>query len=247
MLEFIVYVAFGLSVLLAYLCFKETLNYLFIYRKSDFTGYWRNSVFNNKGEIVKVDYCHLLHDKRTGIIKGYIARQHPEDQDYRRWHCNGVLVDQKIIMSFWSVNDTTRSDGCGYLFLTDDWKFEGVYIHGTKDNDIGKVKVISEKVRNPNDIKKVQKTMNDDAPKSNSQNIKSILGIALIILGIVITTISIMTLIPPLTPIVTPVYNWVTSSALLASASTDAIVGILFTLGVTAVSSGNACINATKN
>ena len=247
MFKFIVYVASVLSVLLAFFCSKDILKFILIYRKSDFTGYWRSNILDDENNIVKTDYCRLLHNKRTGIIEGYIARHSPENQDYRRWYCNGVIVDQKIIMSFWSVKNTTRSDGCGYLFLTDDRKFEGIYIHGTKNNDIVKAKVISEKVHNRDDIKKIQKKMNDDTPKSNAQIIKNVFGMILIILGIIITAISIITLIPPLTPMVTPVYDWIATSELLASTPIDTIVSILFTLGVTSFSAGEACIKVTIN
>ncbi len=139
-----------------YAIFSDYVDYVIIYRKSDFTGYWKNSVLNSNGDVVKIDYCHLLHNKRNGTIKGTIVREVPEEQNYRKWYCNGVLIRDRIIMSFWSANDTQKSDGSGYLFLKQDKKFEGVYMHSTADNKIATVNVMSEKVQDVNKIKRVK-------------------------------------------------------------------------------------------
>lgn len=139
-----------------YACFSERVDYWLIYRKSDFTGFWKNSVLDKNGQILKVDYCHLLHNPKSGVIKGRIIRNHPETQNDRRWNCNGVLKDQKIIMTFWSTNGTTRSDGSGYLFLVADRTFKGVYMHGTPNNTIENVDVMSEKIKDPDEIKRIK-------------------------------------------------------------------------------------------
>ena len=148
-----------ISIIAAFLYarFSDYIDYWLVYRKSSFTGYWRNCVFDNNNNIVKVDYCHLAHRKRNGIVKGIILREYPEKQNSRRWYCNGVIVKDRIIMSFWSMDDSQNSDGSGYLFLTGDEKFEGIYLHSTSGNKIETVKVKSEKIRDVKQIKRVKK------------------------------------------------------------------------------------------
>lgn len=157
MLEMLICIGLGVISSFVYAIFSDFIDYLFVYRKSEFTGYWRNSILDVSGQELKVDYCHLLHNKRNGIIKGKIIREVPEQQNYRKWYCNGVLIKEKIIMSFWSANDSQKSDGSGYLFLMDDKRFEGVYMHGTRENNIETVKVMSEKIKDIDKIKRVKK------------------------------------------------------------------------------------------
>lgn len=159
MIEFLKNIIFAVVGSFVYAIFSDYVDYWIVYRKSDFTGYWKNSVLNSNGDVVKIDYCHLLHNKRNGIIKGTIVREVPEDYNYRKWYCNGVLIRDRIIMSFWSANDSQKSDGSGYLFLTEDKKFEGVYMHSTKDNKITTVNVMSEKVQDTEKIKRIKKLL----------------------------------------------------------------------------------------
>lgn len=137
--------------------FSDYIDYWLIYRKSDFTGYWKNSVFDSNNEVVKIDYCHLLHDKRKGTFKGTIVRAFPKKQSTRKWFCNGAIVKDKGIMSFWSAYESQKSDGSGYLLLTDDKKFEGIYMHSTNDNRIVSVNVMSEKLKDVDKIDQVKK------------------------------------------------------------------------------------------
>lgn len=157
MIEILICIVLGVISSFIYAVFSDYIDYLLVYRKSEFTGYWRNSILDANGQEVKIDYCHLLHDKRKGTIKGKIIREVPERQNYRRWYCNGVLIKDRIIMSFWSADESQKSDGSGYLFLIDDKKFEGVYMHGTRENEIETVKVMSEKIKDIDKIKRVKK------------------------------------------------------------------------------------------
>ena len=159
MVEFLKNLFFTVVGSFVYAIFSDYVDYLRIYRKSDFTGNWKNSVLDSSGNVVKIDYCRLLHNKRNGTIKGTIVREVPESYNYRKWYCNGVLIRDRIIMSFWSANDSQKSDGSGYLFLTEDKKFEGVYIHSTKDNKITTVNVKSEKVQDMEKIKRIKKLL----------------------------------------------------------------------------------------
>ena len=144
---------------LIYAVFSDYVDYLLVYRKSEFTGYWRISILDKNGQEIKIDYCHLLHDKRRGIIKGNIVREVPEKQNYRKWYCNGALIKDRIIVSFWSAKDSQKSDGSGYLFLVDDKRFEGIYMHGTFENKIETENVILEKVKDVDKIKHVKKQL----------------------------------------------------------------------------------------
>ena len=60
-------------------------------------------------------------------------------------------------MSFWSVDESQKSDGSGYLFLTSDKKFEGIYMHSTNENKIASVNVMSEKIRDVNQLERIKK------------------------------------------------------------------------------------------
>lgn len=159
MLEVLEGIAIGVAGSFVYALFSDYIDYWLVYRKSEFTGYWKNSVYGANNQIAKIDYCYLLHNKRKGTLKGTIVREFPEEQNYRRWYCNGVIIKDKIIMSFWSADDTQKSDGSGYLFLTKDKRFEGVYMHGTKDNKIATVNVMSEKINDIDQIKRVKRLL----------------------------------------------------------------------------------------
>lgn len=140
-----------------YAIFNDYIDYWLVYRKSDFTGYWKNSVLDSHKNVIKIDYCHLLHNRRTGTIKGTIVREFPETQNDRKWFCNGVIVNDRIIMSFWSAYEHQKSDGSGYLFLTGDKKFEGVYMHSTNENKIASVDVMSEMITDVDKINRAKK------------------------------------------------------------------------------------------
>lgn len=156
------YIEIILGVILGFLldaAFREAIDYLWVYRKSDFTGYWKSSVFDASGAVIKVDYIHLKHNPKNGVIKGNIIRNQPHTQSDRRWRCNGVLRDEKIIMSFWSTNSTIKSDGSGYLFLIADRTFKGIYMHGTVSNTIETADVMSVKIIDPTEIKRIRRLM----------------------------------------------------------------------------------------
>lgn len=141
---------------LIYAVFNNYINYWIIYRKSDFTGYWKNSILDSDKSIIKTDYCYLLHNKRTGMIKGTIVREFPENQNSRKWLYTGAIVNDRIVMSFWSAYEYQRSDGSCYLFLTGDKKFEGIYIHSIGGDRIGGACVVLEKITDMDKIKQLK-------------------------------------------------------------------------------------------
>lgn len=150
-------VSIATGVLVTILCsfFKEIYDKFRLYGRSKFTGYWETHILDKQGNILKIDYCELQHNRYNGEIKGRIIREVPDNQNTRKWKCNGVLQNEKIIMSFWA-EDGIKSDGSGYLFLVDDYTFEGLYMHTGKNNNISNVKVKSQKVMDSTKIKKIK-------------------------------------------------------------------------------------------
>lgn len=138
----------GVISTIIYSSLKDFYDRFQIYGKSKFTGYWKTHIYDNDDNLIKIDYCELRHNRFNNEITGRIIREKPETQNKRKWKCNGILQNEKIIMSFWS-DDGIKSDGSGYLFLVDDYLFEGLYMHSEKNNDISNVKVKSQKILDP--------------------------------------------------------------------------------------------------
>jgi hypothetical protein len=130
--------------------FKKAIRYLRESFRSTYTGTWEDEIFENdtRTTVIKRDSFQLKHNKKDNTIYGTIKRIEPKNQDYREWNCTGVIDQGYLILSFWSKDSNTKSNGCIYVHHIDDYVYEGYYLEEHRQGKIDVTPINLYKVRN---------------------------------------------------------------------------------------------------
>jgi hypothetical protein len=112
-----------------------------IYKKieefnGDYSGIWKDSIYDDSGNIVKSDNYEVRQKGET--LRGTIERIYPSNQRHRRYKFEGRVRSGVFFAIFWSLDQTVPSNGCWYMRQTHDGRFEGFYLK-LQENDANKI------------------------------------------------------------------------------------------------------------
>lgn len=118
---------------------------------SKYSGYWEVTIYDENNNDIRTDYGYLLHHRYSNELKGEFIRMFPDGQKMLKLQCKGVLINERIMCSFWA-DDGVKSGGSSYLSLTDDYTFEGRHMH----QDIDKIEISRIKFQKMTDTSKIK-------------------------------------------------------------------------------------------
>jgi len=115
------------------------------HNRSKYSGPWKDYIYDDTGNVEKIDTFTISHNTRTDEFSGNIVRLEPPSHKPRRWKCRGVFYKSSMLMVFWPKQDI-HSYGVAYLVQKDDYLYEGTYLkYEQGSNDIKSVKIRCEK------------------------------------------------------------------------------------------------------
>lgn len=107
---------------------------------SQYTGLWRDNIYNDNGVVVKSDIIKMK--QRKDEVYGYIKRVSPIEQNKREWKFTGRIIEGSMIAIFWPNKQAIPSYGCWFVSLLDDNKFVGYYLRIDKnENTLRPIKI----------------------------------------------------------------------------------------------------------
>ena len=111
------------------------------YRRGELTGEWEQTIYNNKGKIIKTDLVVLKHNHFNKKIIGTIHRKSPNKESKKEWYFEGIIRGNMLFMIFWS-NDLSKNPGSyGTIQLNEvnESNLTGFYIRPNSDGKNGEI------------------------------------------------------------------------------------------------------------
>jgi len=124
---------------------------------SAYSGYWQTDIYNEEGEVAKVDFMLLKHNRKTGEFTGKLKRTLPGHQTFNERICKGVFTKDVMLTVAWSKINAL-SYGAGFLVMTSDFTYSGVYLkHDKSSGKIVSQKLVKTKLTSRDDIARAKK------------------------------------------------------------------------------------------
>lgn len=119
----------GLVSSFVFLLVGRLISYLYKAFWSDYSGKWNAEIHTveNDQQILKKDEWLIKHNKRKNTVSGTIRRIIPEEQNYRKWHFQGIIQSNNLLLVYWS-SEGVISRGCVNCRLISDFVFDGFYL-----------------------------------------------------------------------------------------------------------------------
>lgn len=146
MINFILGILASLIAALIGYIIKKVLN--FVQNKSELCGKWYSAIYDDRGNVIKNDVIYLIHNRKTGKIKGRMIREFPHLQRHRKWSFTGEMRGSILVACVVS-QETVNSICSGCFKLIDDYLFSGFYLRW----DDAKGKIIQVKIEMKKELK----------------------------------------------------------------------------------------------
>lgn len=114
---------------------------IFIFERSDFNGYWANTVYDDENTIIKNDIFAIKYNKKTRWIEGKFIEVMPlrkctiSPNDFlQKWQISGILIGKDLACVIWSSQNLIGLNCC-YLRLMENkgYKYEGICLKNSND------------------------------------------------------------------------------------------------------------------
>lgn len=94
--------------------------------KGPYTGRWETRIFDEAGNVTKVDHLNIR--QRGKFVRISIRRVYPLDQRHRSYLARGRIDGHDFYAIFWPKDDSIVSFGSWLVHQTNDRLFEGFYL-----------------------------------------------------------------------------------------------------------------------